>query len=264
MRSLRMILAAAMVAIAPISVAKADADAASGCREIRAATETAPAMQACRLDVYAHVDESKVGNLKAPYWDATKPTGSYSSGAGGALYHARLADYFIWQYHSAFRPPLSGTFSGVVDAVGVTAYLSIPGGHAHGWDYPLLAQLRIDDRVVFENEKVEIDVPLQPHEASPAIHKIQFNFSNVAKRLEQLGMPVDGEHTVSVSFIAQYGGVTHTVVLYDAAEVPTGVQFNLDPAATETGNYIQIDVTNPPSDDGTGSRTRNPQLRLCC
>lgn len=245
MRALRLILAAAMLPIAPVSVAVADAGAPV-CREIRAATEQSPAVQACRLDVYAHVAESKIGNLQAPYWDVTKPTGSFSSGAGGALYHARTVEYFTWPHHPAFRPPLTGTFTGGLDAVGVTAYLSVPGGYAHGWDYPLLAQLKIDGRVVFENVQVEIDVPLQPHETSPAIHKVQFNFSNLAKRLAQLRMPVDGEHTVSVSFIAQYGGVTHTVVYYDAAEVPTGVQFNLDPAGSETAGYTQIDVTEPP------------------
>lgn len=238
MRALRPVLAATVLTVGSLTfAASAEQVAPPECREIRSATETTAAVQACRQDVFAHVSGGKVGNLEAPVWDSTAPTASYTSGAGGGFYQARLVD-IAQPDDPMFRPPLSGTVSGALDTIGVTAYVSIPVYMAQGSPYPLLAQLVVDGKTLFEND-VEIDVPLTAVEGNNATRKLQFSFTGVAAALERRKLSLDGEHDVKIAFQPLYWGDGQSVVFYDAVEFPTGVQFNVDPAAEQ---YTAIPV----------------------
>jgi hypothetical protein len=238
-RALRPTVAAALLAAGSLSyVASAETPAPAECREIRPATETTAAVEACRQDVFAHLGGSKVGNVDAPVWDTTAPTASYTSGAGGGFYQARLLD-IVEPGNPTYRPALSGTFTGVLDSIAVTAYVAIPVYAAGGTPYPLLAQVVVDGVTVFENEE-EVDVPLTAAPGNTATRKLSFNVTDVAKVLERRRKPLDGEHTVSIAFTPRYWGDGQSVVFYDAKEFPTGVQFNVDPASELGATYTAI------------------------
>jgi hypothetical protein len=241
MRALRPTLAAALLSVGSLTfAASAETGAASDCHEIRPATETAAAVEACREDVYLHVGGSKLGNTDTPVWDTTAPTTSYTAGGGGGFYQARLLD-ILEPDNPMYRPPLSGTFTGVLDSVGVTAYVAIPGYASRNSPYPLLAQLIVDGRVLWENAE-EVDVPLTAVPGNNATRKIAFNFTNVSAMLEKRKMTLDGEHKVSIAFTPRYWGDGQSVVFYDAVELPTGVQFNVDPTGPDAGAYTEIDA----------------------
>jgi hypothetical protein len=238
-RALRPVLAATVLTVGSLTfAASAEEIPAAECREIRPATETTAAAEACRQDVFAHVSGGKVGNVDAPVWDTTAPTASYTSGAGGGFYQARLLD-IVEPNNPTYRPPLSGTYTGVLDAIAVTAYVTIPVYAAGGTPYPLLTQVVVDGVTVFENEE-EIDVPLTTVEGNTATRKLSFNVTDVAKVLERRRKPLGGEHTVSIAFTPRYWGDGQSVVFYDAKEFPTGVQFNVDPASELGATYTAI------------------------
>lgn len=230
---------AAALSVAAISATTALA-APGDCREITPATDTTAAVTACRQDVWLHAG-NKVGNVEAPTWNTTPPAASVTGGAGGGYAGLRLAD-IAEARNPNYRPTFSGSFTGTLDNLAATLYLAAPVYQATDTAFPLLATLKVDGEIIFEQEAVEVDVPLQP--AGQATDKIQFALTGIAAEMASYQMPnaADTEHTVELSVINRYWGDGHTVFLYDTTEVPSGFIFNLETDPASLKPYTQIPI----------------------
>lgn len=221
------------------------ADAA--CRLIRgAATPADPTddVQVCREDVWLHQAGTKLGNLSGagqdtvPSWNTTKPTASTQSGGGAGYATIRLLD-ILEPYNRAYRPTFEGKFTGTLDNLAVTLYLSSPYYQARNFAWPMLVRLTIDGETVFEQSDVEIDVPLK---AAGNLRKVEFALTNLYSSMEAVGLDLTStkEHTIQLDVIQRYWGDGHTVIFYDASDAPSGQVFNLEPALLKP--YTQIDT----------------------
>ena len=226
------------------------AHAANGdCRLIRGAdtpTDTTDDVTVCTQDVWFHQAQTKLGNLSGsdfgadtiPSWDTTAPTASYQSGAGAGYATLRIVQIANGD-NSGYEPTFQGAFTGPVDTLGVTAYLTCPLYQATGTDWPLLVRLTIDDQAVFDHMDAYTDVPIQGSD----IGKVQFAITNVYAAMQANGVDLSAtaQHTVKIEFLQNFWGDGHTVVFYDAAEVPSGMIFNIDPA--DLTGYTVLDAT---------------------
>ncbi|HEV3475564.1 MAG TPA: hypothetical protein VG602_09385 [Actinomycetota bacterium] len=222
------------------------------CRLIRGAqTPTDPTddVQVCRQDVWLHQAGTKLGNLAGagqdtlPSWNTTKPSASLQSGAGAGYATVRLLD-IAEPYNRTYRPTFEGKFTGTLDNLAVTLYISSPIYQALNIPWPLLVRLSIDGETVFEQSDVEIDVPQKP---AGNFRKVEFALTNVYEAMKTTGLDLSStkEHTIELSVIQRYWGDGHSVVFYDASDVPSGIVFNIEP--TNLKPYTQIDTFAPPA-----------------
>lgn len=227
---------AVLAAVVPAAAAPGD------CREIREATETEPAVSVCRQDVWFHANEAKLGNLagqgldEAPSWDTTKPTASVASGAGGGYLTNATGD-ILEPYNPTHRPTFSGTFTGNLDNVAVTAYMFSTAAPTPG-AYPMLMRLDVDGTTVFDEYNNEIVV--QATAGGQAVTKIQFAFTDIFQRMEDEGMQLEGEHDITVSFLNYYIVDGTTLFVYDTSEAPSGMVFNLEPSDATWNAYTKV------------------------
>jgi hypothetical protein len=224
----------------------------TACRLIRGAETPADLtddVQVCREDVWLHQAGTKLGNLAGagqdtvPSWNTTKPTASMQSGAGAGYATVRLLD-IAEPYNRAYRPTFEGKFTGTVDNLAATLYISSPIYQAVNIPWPLLLRLTIDGETVFEQSDLEIDVPMK---AAGNLRKVEFALTNLYEAMRSVGLDLSStkEHTIELSVIQRYWGDGHTVVFYDSADAPSGMIFNLE--STLLKPYTQIDTLAPPA-----------------
>jgi hypothetical protein len=199
----------------------------------------------CRQDVWFHQGSAKAGNAAGlgqstlPSWDTTKPAASVTSGAGGGYATVRLPE-ILTPYDRTYRPTFAGTYTGTLDNLAASIYLTAPAYQATGTDFPLLVRLTIDDEVIFEEASTEIDVPIKP--AGNVAGRIDFAFTELFDTLAELGLDnaADTTHAIELTVINRYWGDGHTVVLYDTSEVASGLVFNLEASLQ---NYTVIETS---------------------
>jgi hypothetical protein len=239
----------AMACLAGVLLLPQTVSADAACRLIRGAgTPADPTddVQVCRQDVWLHQASTKLGNLSGqgqdtvPSWNTTKPTASVQSGAGAGYATVRLLD-IVEPYNRTYRPTFEGKFTGTLDNLAATLYISSPIYQATSTAWPMGVRVNIDGETVFEEMDIgeEIDVPQKP---AGNLRKIEFAFTNLYSAMESVGLDLSPtkEHTIELSPIQLYWGDGHTVVFYDAAEAPSGLIFNLEPTLLKP--YTQIDT----------------------
>jgi hypothetical protein len=227
-------------------------DAAEACRLIRgAATPNDPTddVQVCRQDVWFHQAGTKLGNLSGagqdtvPSWNTTQPAGSLQSGGGAGYATVRLLE-ILEPYNRSYRPTFEGKFTGTLDNLATTLYISSPLYQAVNIPWPMLVRLTVDGETVFEQSDLEIDVPMK---AAGNLRKVEFALTNLYAAMEAVGLDLSAtkEHTIELSVIQRYWGDGHSIVFYDASDAPSGQIFNLEPALLKP--YTQIDAQAPPA-----------------
>lgn len=215
------------------------------CRLIRgAATPEDPTddVQVCRLDTWFAAGSPQLGNLAGagqgtlPSWDATEPTGSFPS-AGGAYVTVgpgSIADPGNRTYEAAF----SGKYTGPIDNMAVTMFISSPVYQGAGIGFAMDFQLSIDGQIVIPFG-TETDVPINP--VNDYAGNIRFAITNVADAMEIYGMDFadpNAEHTIEMQFVNWYWGDGNSAILFDNADYPSSMVFNID----KTTAFFRIDA----------------------
>lgn len=245
---MRLHRAAAAAAALSTLVLAAPATATSNCYVARPATATTAEVAACQLDTWIAQGSQKPGNLAGtgqsttPTWDMTKPTGQVEGGAGGGYATVRLAE-IAQPGDPTFLPTFTGSYTGVLDNIAVDMYLVAPAYQATGTAYPLLASLTVDGVEVYAVPAEEVDVPIEATTAGNGqIGRMRFVFTQLIQELEVSGVANDAtaEHEITFTMINRYWGDGQTVFLYDEADVPSAVTFNVPGRLT---GLVKLDTT---------------------
>jgi hypothetical protein len=179
---------------------------------------------ACRQEVWLHRGDAALGNAATPSWSTEKPTASVAAGAGGAYVSARAVDLFVPRNRAA-RPTFAGAFTGRLDTLAVTLYAVAPTADAVWNELRVVTRLTVDDAVVYDEPSTVVEVPFAP--GANRVGTVRFAFTGIAQALEVLdkGNAPDTAHAVTLEVIPRLY-TDDAVVLYDAAEVPSGIVFN--------------------------------------
>lgn len=237
------LLIVALVALLATGTAALGADAPASCRLIAGAdtTDTADDVEVCRLDTWVHRAETPAGNLGEvtgtyPSWDTTEPTASYQSGAGGGALGSSVTDVVLGgePVHGAHW---EGTFTGNIDNLAVSVYAIMPNPAA-GLGHGLRPFLEIDGMSMWAPED-PVDVATIP--VSDGLALVTFAFTNVHKAMETSGLEVgpDVTHDIALTVSPWYWGDDGAYV-WDAAEVPSGIIFNVEPKPLRAYTTIPI------------------------
>lgn len=237
------------------AVASADT-APAGCRTVSVVTDvetgTTKDVTACRTDTWLVGSATKADNLAGtgasatPTWDLTKPDKSVQAGAGSG-YGTVAAAAIAAPGDPTFTPVFTGKVTGPLDNLAADLYLSAPVYSATGTPWPMTLVVSVDGTTVFSQTAAEIDVPMEanPTETTGtgATKRIRFALTDVAQAMQDNGIALEGEHTVSMQIINRYYGDGHTVFLYDTTEVPAGIVFNAP--ASSLSPYTQVSAAPP-------------------
>ncbi len=234
-----------IVGLALATLAPAASAADGDCRLIRGADtldDPADDVQVCRQDVWLHKGDHQVANLGStlPSWNTTKPTGATAS--AGVYFPFRLMD-IVEPNNPDYRPTFKGTFTGTLDTLAATIYVKLPVYEAATGNWPLLTRLLIDGETVFELSPFA-NVTMQ---TEGNFRRIRFAFTNLYEAMKSVGLDLSStkEHTIELSVIQRFWGDGHSVVFYDASDVPSGMIFNIEPTLLKP--YTQIDTLAPPA-----------------
>lgn len=204
------------------------------CRQIE------DAAQVCRLDVWLHKAETAAGNLGAtgetayPSWNTTRPTGN----AGGGYAGHWGGDFAVEEYQSGSTATFEGSFKGNLDNAAVTLYLFAPGYSAQGLPgYHLRTQIVVSGRQLYTSDFTNGDV-VKITKAGEAVFKIEYALVNLYPGLKASGQAGDANpHQIRLS-VTPYLAGDEAMFVYDSAEVPSGIVFNLEPSGL--GAYTQL------------------------
>ena len=237
MRRKALMFATALAAMTALAVPAVGAD--GDCRLIRGAAtpETDDDVEVCRQDTWVHRATHPVGNIGEatgyPRWDTTKPTASYQAGAGGGALGTSVTDILLTgdPHHGAHW---EGSFTGPIDNLAISVYLIMPNGAlgVHG----LTPYLEIDGVEIYPGSEV-VDPAVTV--VSDGVALAQFAFVDVYAAMAAFGLDVapDAEHDVAITMSPFYFGDDGAYV-WDAAEVPSGIIFNLE----QLSFYTPVDV----------------------
>lgn len=211
-----------------------------GCRLIRGAEtpeDLTDDVSVCRQDVWFHQASTKAGNLAAfgqddfPSWDGDEPTGSYTTGSGGGY----LGTSAFHQTAEAWDPrgtaTFEGTFTGHLDTLAVTMYLFPPAKMVEEQQTGGPVPFPTDFRLLLDGEWLwETSGDVNMVTDGQAVKRIDFALTNIYEGIESNGVtPTDGEHTLRLSVHGTGLATAGAVFVYDAAEVPSGMVFNIEP-----------------------------------
>jgi hypothetical protein len=225
-----------------VAFVPAAAGAGEACRVIQGADTPDPAddVSVCRQDVWFHNAETPAGNLAAfgaaafPSWNATKPTGSYMSGAGGAYVATSAFHQSNAPWDPQGTPVFEGTFTGDIDTLAATFYMFVPGKAAEA-TLPTNIQLIVDEQLIYEAD----DNSIRLSAAGEIAKKIDFALTNIHVLMSELGLAGAGtQHAIRLSVVGTGLATGAAVFVYDAAEVPSGMVFNIEPE--NLANYTVI------------------------
>ena len=237
-----------MLVAAP-AFAHESAPPGGGCRLIRGAEtvdDPSDDVSVCREDVFFHKASTRVANLAGtghdtiPSWNTTKPSSSLAESAGVHV-NAPVYDVFVGQDPTG-RAIFKGSFTGALDTLAFQVYLRAPVQEATGVTWPAVAVLKVDGEVVHDNfDTAAIGMPLK---TDGQFRRIDGVFVNLYKAMGDLGLDLSPTkvHDVQVEFVPWYFGNTPTAMFYDAAEVPSGLIFNLEPDSMTGFTQIEAGV----------------------
>ncbi|MBW3664592.1 MAG: hypothetical protein KY469_15940 [Actinobacteria bacterium] len=198
----------------------------------------------CRVDTWFHAPETdepvaRFGNAGAlveelPTWSTDAPAAAPDGGAGyvGLNILHNLPPQAGTKFHPAGGPTFEGTFTGPIDNLAVTLHFVSPNRQALQTllpDFDTVLQLTIDGNPYFETTggngtKVTVDA------ATGEVPTVRFAFIGVYPTMLAQGADIDAdaEHTIRLH-IAPLRTGDETMFVYDTAEVPSGMVFNIEP-----------------------------------
>lgn len=196
----------------------------------------------CRQDVWFHKADPPVGNAAAygagafPSWNASAPTDSVTSGAGGGY----VGTSTFHQTGSPWDPQgtvvFEGTFTGDIDTLGVTLFLVVPGKTADA-TLPTNIQLLVDGESVFEADDKSVVLSAGGQVAK----KIDFALTNIYALLKDLNLAGPGrDHALRLSVVGTGLATGGGLWVYDTSEVPSGMVFNVAPEDLAGYTVIQV------------------------
>ena len=234
-----------VVAVVLAGLALQPAAAAVGdCRVIRADNPGTPeidAVSVCRQDAWIH-QGVKAANLSgtaagpAATWNTTAPTASVQQGGGSAFVSARQADV---------RPVLQGSFTGTLDNIAATMFLSSYQYSTLGGEYPYNLSLVVDGATLYENLTAEVRVITAPAAGDLPASSTRFAFTDVYAAMENAGLDLTSSavHTVQLTVRGHFSDSGNVVFHFDSVEYPAGLIFNLETNKTgRVSGYSEIDT----------------------
>jgi len=229
----RKVLSVSALAAAAIACSATTGWAASGdCRVIRPATATTAEVSACRQDTWLHQGSSRFSNTVAgsetPSWNTSQPTGS--SDAGGIYFGFRPYTTITGESSPQFQPTFTGTYTGVLDNIAATFYISNPVYQKAGVAPTNYYQLDIDGQTVWVNGSDDEEVETPETMVDDNVGHIDFAFIGLYDALKAKGIANDATttHTITVTFINKYYGDGNFAMYYDSTNYPSGMAFNLE------------------------------------
>ena len=246
---MRKVLSVSALAAAAIACSAAPGQAASGdCRVIRPATATSAEVSACRQDNWLHQGTSRLTNSTASSettsWNTTKPT---AADQDGGAYYFGFAPYEVAsgdQSNAQFRPTFAGKFTGVLDNIAASMFVSSPIYQKSGTAAVNYYTLKIDGQTVWQNassDDEEISVPIQNVDNTTGREDFAFVGLYDALAAKGIANTPTTEHTITLSFVNKYYGDGNFALRYDSAEYPSGLEFNLEDEPL--GGFVPMDAT---------------------
>ena len=221
---------AALAAAAAVSFATPAGAAVGDCRELLSYDGEIPeptGVTVCRQDAWFHASDQRLGNVSAtPSWSTAKPADAIPTG-GAAYGTMRLVD-IADPGNTATAPTFTGTYTGTLDNLAVTIYTTSLYT-ALGGSNSLIGRLTVDGETIVtsgEDADVEVsNVPVDQHTTS-----MSFAFTNLANGLMGTGVANSAttKHDITVQFVNKYWGDSNFLMVYDAADYPSGLVFNLE------------------------------------
>lgn len=203
-----------------------------------------------RSEAWLHATAVPLTNIDAsqgtfPSWDGTKPTESHPYGAGG-VYAANNYSVFmpIDQHDPAHNFTMAGQMTGELDTMGVTLYGHKPAG-ALCDEFNLAFELEIDGEQILYQDQSEPSAGIMTTQVADNLFSAHFAFTRLHEAMELYGIETgpDVTHEIYVN-AANFYLCDETVWVYDSAEAPAGIVFNV--ADNELRRYTNVDVFNPP------------------
>ena len=238
---MKKVLSVSAFAAAAIACSATPGLAASGdCRVIRPATGAS----VCREDAWLHQGTSRLANLAAssetPSWNTTKPTAAFRDG-GAAYLGLRAVD--MLQSSPNVKPTFTGTYTGVLDNIAASFFISNPVYQKTGTDPVNFYSLTIDGKTLWTNGSADDEYPTPINAVDDHTGHIDFAFVGLYDALAAKGIANDATttHKITLSLVNKYWGDGSFIMEYDSAEYPSGMAFNLedDPLSS----FTQMDAT---------------------
>lgn len=196
----------------------------------------------CRQDVWFRQATTKAGNLAAfgydefPTWDTEEPTASFATGSGGGYLGTSTFHQATAPWDPRGTAVFEGSFTGPIDTLAVTLYLFPSPVRYQDPVFPTDFQLMVDGEPVFEAGGVEVNMTA----GGQAVKRIDFALINIHRAMEGWGVEADGDHAVRLSVVGTGLATAAALFVYDAAEVPSGMIFNIEPENLE--GYTVVDA----------------------
>lgn len=202
-----------------------------------------------RSEAWVHATDVPVTNIEAsqgtfPTWDDSKPTASQPFGAGGAYVANNYSFMGGEQHDPANHFTMAGQVTGELDTMGVTLYGHKPVG-ALCSDFNLGFELEIDGEQILYQAQSEPSADIMTTQVGDNLYSAHFAFTRLHEAMELYGIETgpDVTHEIYVN-VANFYICDEVVWVYDSAEAPAGIVFNV--ADNELRRYTNIDVFNPP------------------
>lgn len=205
------------------------------------------------LQQYVSAPARKIGNLAAmglgqgdtfPTWDGTAPTESMQAGGGGVTVMHRLPFNATGaEYDTRGSAYVEGGFTGCLNNIALDMIIGSPVP-PNGGTIVTDLRLSIDGTQVYQtpgDPGPSLNAPA--HGTSGAMWKMRFAFTNLFALMSSSPadfQPLEGPHTLQLTFFSQFVDDASYSFLYDSTDAPSGLMFNRKASLSQ---YSKIDVT---------------------
>lgn len=205
------------------------------------------------LQQHVSAPARKIGNLAAmglgqgdtfPTWDGTAPTQSFQQGGGGVTVTHRMPFNPLGsEYDPRGSAYMEGGFNGCLNNIAFDLIIGSPVP-PNGGTIVTDLRLSIDGTQVYQTPAdpgPSINAPA--HGSSGAMWKMRFAFTNIHALMASSPadyQPLEGPHTIALTFFSQYVDDASYSFLYDATDAPSSLLFNRKASLSQ---YSKIDVS---------------------
>ena len=202
------------------------------------------------LQQYVSAPERKIGNLgamgqgdKFPSWDGTAPTEAMPAGGGVTISHRAPFNASGTEYDQRGSAYVSGGFTGCLNNIAFDMIIGSPVP-PNGGDIVTDLRLVVDGTQVYQTPgDPGPSVRAPAHGSSGAMWKMRFAFTNLFALMSSSPAdfaPLEGPHTIELTFFSQYVDDASYTFLYDSTDAPSGLLFNRKASLSQ---YTKLDVT---------------------
>jgi hypothetical protein len=224
---------AAATAVLPLALASLAVTPSDDCRLVDVAgtpEDETDDIELCRTETWFHGPDEKVGNLQSlglasgPTFD-DQPPASVEGGSGSGKFSDSLLG-------SDGTVTFTGTYEGNIDNLAVTLYaFNFTSAELLG-NHGAIVSLVVDGDTLYQTTADWDELAIRPE--GDVLKRIDFAFPRL---LEDVAVDSAEPHTVEVS-IAALGGTDDAIYVWDAAEAPSGLTFNV--TSSELFGYTQL------------------------